>query len=670
VSAASPRPKSPKRRSWLRAIAGFVIAIGVAGLLLLAAIVYVTAQSLPAFSELVTRPRGQSILVRGVDGSVLANTGPRFGEWLPAERIPETVKRAMVAVEDRRFYYHPGVDPIGISRAMWINFQAGSMRQGGSTLTQQVAKNVFLTADRTISRKLREMVMAMALEWRFSKDQILELYLNRVYFGDGAYGIDAASRRFYGHPGTKVSLEEAVILAGLVKAPTRYAPSSNPAEAVGRAKTVLLTMVDSGAISEADAAQLDLAMVKFARPARANNVRYFADWVIAQAQALSPELMEPIEIITTLDPRLQQAAEQAVIRTVPEGLQGGLVAMAPDGAIRAMMGGTDYVTSPYNRAVDARRQPGSAFKLFVYVAAIEHGHKPGDMVEDSPVTIGNWSPDNFDRRFRGPVSLSQAFASSINTVAVKLADEAGFGEVARVARRLGIATQVATTPAMSLGASEVSLLDLTSSYATIAAGGFAAIPYAITEIRSASGRILWARIPDQPAQVVSAETAADMTSLLVSAVNDGTGGRARIGRPAGGKTGTTSDSRDGWFVGFTAELTAGVWMGRDDNRPVKGLAGGAWPARAWAEFMQLALQGQAAQPLVTQVSAVEPLAEPDAEAYGLTDPGVLAPLPEAPPAADPAPEPAPPAEPVAPAPGPPARLDQKWLDKALQPPAN
>lgn len=620
-SAPAPRRRPQRWRGWL---VGFAVAL-VIGLGVLVAMVFATAAALPDHDELVTRPRGQSIVVRAVDGSVLATTGPSYGEWLTADQLPQTIIRAMVAVEDRRFWWHPGVDPIGFARAMAVNLRCLCWRQGGSTITQQVAKNVFLTSERTFARKGREMVLALALETRLTKRQILELYLNRVYFGGGAYGVDAASRRFFGHPATILDPAEAAILAGLVKAPTRYAPSSDQARSKMRARTVLATMVDAGVMTATEADAVALDDVRFTPAPRQASVRYFTDWVMDQAVDLTQELAAPLDVRTTLDPRIQAAAERALRENLPgqadPPVQGAAVVLGMDGSVKAMAGGRDYTASSYNRALLAQRQPGSAFKLFVYVAALEAGYRPEDLVVDEPVTIGRWSPKNSDRQFRGDVTLEEAFARSINTVAVKLADEVGFGEVARVARRLGIATRISQEPAMALGASEVTLLDLTSAYRTVGAGGAAITPFAISEIRSGSQRILYRRLPDAGVPVISPRTASDMVRMLTMTVKYGTGTRAASSRSVAGKTGTTSDNRDGWFLGFSGDLAAGIWMGRDDARPVPGLSGGRAPARAWSQLIGLAQSGQQDTPLFQAESGelVEGVSEPDAEAYGYAE---------------------------------------------------
>ncbi|MFZ4687689.1 MAG: transglycosylase domain-containing protein [Polymorphobacter sp.] len=617
--------RSKPQRGAFAGVVAFIfksaIITGLIGVLVLAIAVAISYASLPGFDEMMRSPNGQSVEIRGADNSVLVSVGPSYGEWLAYGRIPKVMTDAMISVEDKRFQMHPGIDPISLGRSVLVNFQSGRKAQGASTITQQLARNVFLTATKSYARKAREIIIALALERKFTKSAILELYLNRVYFGGGAYGIDAASRKFFGHSATTLSLEEAAIIAGLVQAPSRFSPSADADAARRRAQIVLGTMVASGAITSAEAEQTDMATVRFAPQERKASVRYFTDWVLSEVENLTDETVEPLQVTTTLDPIGQRAAEAAIIAESPVGAQGALVALARDGAVKAMVGGRDYVKSNYNRAVAARRQPGSAFKFFVYAAAIEDGVSPDDMMTDKPVRIGNWSPRNSNGRYVGEVSVRNAFAQSINTVAVELAARVGFDTVAEMARRFGITTPIDRRPAMALGASDVTLFEMTQAYATVANGGLEARPYAITRITAGAGRVLYEREPDNPRVIVAPFVAAKMTELMQAAVETGTGRAAQIGRPLAGKTGTTSSNKDGWFLGFTNELTTGVWMGRDDARAVPGLAGGRAPARAFAAYMARAVGGTPPAPLVTDIDTGEMIIEPDDQVYGL-DQGV------------------------------------------------
>ncbi|MBS3960499.1 MAG: PBP1A family penicillin-binding protein [Sandarakinorhabdus sp.] len=623
---------APRRRRQ-RSLAGR-LAIGIFGwgaafalvaVLGIAVAVAFSLASLPSYQELMKSPQGQSVVIRAADGTELVTVGPGYGRWLTYDEIPSAMIEAMKAVEDRRFDWHPGVDPIGIARAVKVNIQAGRTVQGASTITQQLARNLFLTSARTYGRKLREAMLALAIERKFTKQQILELYLNRVYFGGGAYGIDAASRKFYGKSATSLDLPQSAIIAGLVKAPSRYAPTADPERARARAKVVIVTMRESGVITAAEAAAADVDGVRFVVDRDQGDVRYFTDWVLTQMETLTDEAVQPIEVMTSLNTRHQAAAEIAVKAQPLAGTQAAIIAMQQDGAVTAMVGGRDYATSIYNRAVVARRQPGSLWKLFDYLVALEEGMTPDSIVVDEPIRIGNWSPRNSNGRFLGPMTMRDAFALSVNSVAVRVAQRFGFDSVASMARRLGITTPISSQPAMALGASETTLIEMTAAYAAIAAQGVEVRPWAIQSITTAGGEILYNREPPTPRILLAPFVSSHMTDMMRAAVESGTGRAAQIGRPLAGKTGTTSSNRDGWFIGFTPELIAGVWIGRDDARAVRGLAGGQAPARVFAGFMSRALTGVAHSDLEDQVETPAFGLEPDAEAYGITPGGELFP---------------------------------------------
>ncbi len=601
-------------RKWLRRLFFWGGIATVLAMLSLGVAVAMAAQSLPSYGELKTSQNGQMIVVRARDGSELVSLGPSFGKWLPYDQIPQVMKQAMVSVEDRRFRSHIGVDPIGIARSFWVRLRDGHFKQGGSTITQQLARTVFLNNSKTFGRKMREMVLSLALESKFSKDQILELYLNKVYFGGGAYGIDSAARKFFGHAGTRLSLPEAAIIAGLVKAPSRYSPTADAQAAVDRAHVVLGVMRDAGAIGADELASADLKSVKFAPESGQNSVRYFTDWALPQLDILLPENSEPIEVWTTLDPAMQDAATASIHANAPAGAQGALVSMDRDGAVLAMVGGTDYVTSNYNRAVNSVRQPGSAWKLFVYLTALEAGYKPGDAVVDEPVTIEGWSPRNSGGSYAGKIDVRTAFAYSKNTVAAQLGNEVGFGAVAGMARRFGITTPVNTMPSMVLGTSDVRLIDMTRAFAAVSAKGMAIEPYGIIKVVTTDGRVLYNHAPARGQLLVPGYVSAEITDLLQTAVAIGTGKAAQIGRPVAGKTGTTTSNKDGWFLGFSSGITTGVWMGRDDAKPVPGLQGGTAPARAFAAFMRIAVAGRPVEPFDTQAKLPQWQLEPDDEA--------------------------------------------------------
>ena len=662
----------------MRAVkAGIVAALG--GLLAIVIAVVIAYQSLPSYESLKSSPNGQMIRVHAADGSVIVSLGPSFGRWLSYDQIPAVMVDAMVSTEDRRFYHHPGVDPIGMGRAAWVaveNRGKGRRWQGASTITQQVTRNIFLNNSYSWGRKVREVILALALERKFSKRQILELYLNKVYFGGGAYGIDAASRKFFGHPATAIDLPEAAIIAGLVKAPSSYSPTADAEAAIGRAGVVLDLMQENGVISPSERAGIDLNDVKMAPEPPQNSVRYFTDGALPQLDILVDEPNEPLEVYTTIDLNMQKAATAAIQANAPSGTQGALVSVDRDGAVRAMVGGLDYVSSNYNRATTATRQPGSAWKIFVYMAALESGYTPDTGVTDSPVNINGWSPRNSSGRYSGEIDIRTAFAYSINTVAAKLGVEVGFPTVADMARRFGVTTPINTHPSMVLGTSDVRLIDMTRAFASIARKGVAVTPYGITKVTTADGRLLYQHQDDTSRVLVAPWVAAGMTDLMQTAVSTGTGKAAQIGRPVAGKTGTTSSNKDGWFLGFSSGITTGVWMGRDDARAVGVLQGGRAPARAFADYMKVAVARRPVEQFETQVTLPEWQLEPDEEAYyGQPDNGLIVdenglpveagqqqplPLEETEPGEEE--EGVSQARPVRPTP---PRLDQQWIDQVL-----
>ncbi|WP_285711300.1 transglycosylase domain-containing protein [Erythrobacter oryzae] len=604
----------PRWRVWLKRLFIWGGALAALALVFLGFAVGFAASSLPDYATLKATQPGQTILVRARDGRELVEIGPSFGEWLTYEDIPENMTNAMIAVEDKRFRSHLGVDPVRLTGALIEGLTGSRERLGGtSTITQQLARNLFLNNNRSLDRKAREAVLAMALEWKFSKEQILELYLNKVYFGGGAYGIDSASRKFFSHPATELNVGEAAIIAGLVKAPSSYSPTADVEAAVGRAKVVLGLMREQSYIT-ADQAQVDVSAVQLKQDAGQNSVRYFTDWVLPQLDIILPETYEPIEVWTTLDIGMQRAATAAIEANTPKGAQGALVSLDRDGAILAMVGGTDYVASNYNRATAALRQPGSAWKLFVYLAALEAGYVPEDKVVDTPVTIDGWSPRNSNGRNVGETDLRTAFAYSINTVAAQLGNEVGFGTVASMARRFGVNSKIDTFPSMVLGSSEMRVIEMTQAFAGIAAKGVPVEPYGITKVTGASGEVLYKREAQRQSPAVPDHVVKGITDLLQAAVQTGTGKAADIGRPVAGKTGTTSSNKDGWFIGFSSGVTTGVWMGRDDAKAVAGLQGGRAPAQAFAAYMRYAVKDRPVEQFDVTLELPEWQLEPDQEA--------------------------------------------------------
>lgn len=606
-SKANSKAKQNQGSSFLRRAVRFLLkwmfVAGLWGAIAVGGILVYFAYQLPDISDLSLQARRGSVQLRTVDGQAFATFGPQYGDPVSVKDLPAHLPNALIATEDRRFYSHFGIDPIGLARAMWTNFRAGRVVQGGSTITQQLAKNIYLTSERNLRRKIQELLLSFWLEKEFTKDEILSIYFNRVYFGAGAYGVDAAARAYFGRPATKVNLYQAALLAGLMKAPSRYNPARNPELSAKRTAQVLMNMAAAGYLDEGTARKVAKQRPKVAgRAGSSRNTRYFADWVHDQVPGLAGALSDDLVVETTLDMSLQISAERAVRSGLAkaEGRnigQAALVAMTPDGAVRAMVGGRDYGSSQFNRAVQARRHPGSTFKPIVYLAALDQGHRPDHVVLDGPIEIDGWKPRNFGRRFRGEVTISDAVAASLNTVPVRLQEKVGRGRVRKLARQFGITTELTDGPSLALGASEVSPLELTAVYAGFANRGVPVIPYAVEEIRTKSGKTLYERQSSGVGPAVSERAADDLTQLLSGVIDRGTGKRARIDRPAAGKTGTSQAYRDAWFLGYTAQLTAGVWLGNDNSAPMKKVIGSEVPAEIWAAFMKAAHKGVRKRPL-------------------------------------------------------------------------
>jgi penicillin-binding protein 1A len=558
-----------------------------------------TGAHLPPIQSLEIPKRPPSIQIVDVNERPLATRGDNGGAVLPLKDLPSYVPQAFVAIEDRRFYEHYGVDLYGIARAAVANILRRGVAQGASTITQQLAKNLFLTQERTVHRKLQEMLLALWLERKFSKSQILELYLNRIYFGSGAYGIEQASRRYFGKPAKEISLPEAALLAGLVKSPSRLAPTRNFDGAEHRARTVLATMADLRFITPTN------EKVALAHPPRvmaqagSGSSNYVADWVMDAINDVLGHVDEDIVVRTTIDSSLQAGAEKALTEELAQkgdksGVsQGALVAMTPDGAVLAMVGGRNYGESQFNRAVAAKRQPGSAFKPFVYLTALEHGLTPDSVREDRPIKIKGWQPENYGHEYFGPVTLTKALALSLNTVSVRLTMEFSPAAVIRTAYRLGIASKLEPNASIALGTSEVSPLELVSAYAPFANGGLAVVPHVIERITAASnGRVLYVRNEQPLGRIIDARYVAMMNEMMQQTLIIGTAHKAALPAwLAAGKTGTSQDFRDAWFIGYTAHLVTGVWLGNDDGTPTKKVTGGGLPAEIWSRFMRGAHQG-------------------------------------------------------------------------------
>jgi penicillin-binding protein 1A len=590
------------RRSWRRATLWFLakwsmvgaIWTGFFALLFLAWCAY----DLPGPERLNELRRQPSVSLLAADGSLLASYGDLYGDAVRLADLPPYLPAAVLSTEDRRFYSHWGVDLRGIARALYVNLRAGDTVQGGSTITQQVAKNLFLTPERSLHRKGQEMLLALWLERTFTKDEILELYLNRVYFGAGTYGVDAAAKKYFGRSARDVTIYQAAMLAGLLKAPSRYNPFNDKALAQSRAELVIRNMVAAGQLTEAEAN----AISKSAAPAMIaqgkNQIgQHFADWVIDQVSSYVGFADQDLVVQTTLDPALQRQGEQTLARVLVEhgpamkASEGAMVAMRPDGAVVAMVGGTDYRASQFNRATQALRQPGSAFKAFVYLAAFENGYVPDNQFVDGPIRIGTWSPGNYNDKYYGNVTLRDAFARSLNSVAVQLSERVGRGTVIDAAHRLGITEPMDNTAAIALGVSETTLLEMTGAYATFANLGNGVWPFGIERISARDGTVLYERQGSGPGPVASATAVRKMLDVMGATVEGGTGRKAKLDRPVYGKTGTSQNFRDAWFIGLTRDLVTGVWVGNDDNAPMDKVTGGTLPVTIWHDFMSPAIAG-------------------------------------------------------------------------------
>ncbi len=620
---AGARTRGSRRRlsGWLRSrrwwasfvrlmFAGFILA----GL----ALIYFAAQ-LPDIRALDTIKKEQGITIESADGRIIANYGDVYGRYIPYEQLPKSLVLAVIATEDRRFFEHHGVDFFGIARAMVTNLIHGRVVQGGSTVTQQVAKNVFLTPERNIKRKLQEALLAFWLEARFSKKEIMAIYLNRVYLGGGSFGIDAASRRYFNKSAREINLYESALLAGLLKAPSRYSPAANTDRAQARVHQVLLNMVDAGFLKKKDVAP---TMANYAKApshqVEGGDVRYYSDWIVDTIPEIVGQVGEDMIVTTTMDAKLQTAAQDAlqnIVSTQGEKKnvsQGALVAMRPDGAVVAMVGGLNYAESQFNRAAQAKRQPGSVFKLFVYLAALEAGLSPQSTVEDAPITlqVGNkiWSPGNYESdNYRGEIPMVEALRYSLNTVSVRLSQYAGVSRVAALAMRLGI-PNVPARPSIALGAVEASLLEMTTAYAHMANGGEQVKPFGISRIRTRDGKEIYKYVPETPQRVLAKGTVEMMNYMLLDVVARGTGTKAALpGRQAAGKTGTSQDFKDAWFIGFTPQLVTGVWVGNDNNKPMKKITGGSIPATIWHDFMIHAMEGQPVKSIPASAGSSEGL---------------------------------------------------------------
>lgn len=618
----SKYPKAPgDGKAWRNlwgSLALSVVSLGFLGadVALGLAFIYLAPQ-VPEDADLWNVNRQAAIIVLDRNGEEIAARGARYGEHVDPGELPDHLIKAILSTEDRRFYDHGGVDLRGTLRAAVANTKAGTVVEGGSTITQQLAKNLFLSPRQTYERKAREALLALWIEGHYTKNEILSLYLNRIYLGAGAYGVESAAQTYFGKSARDVTLAEAAMLAGLPKAPSTYAPTQNPEGAQRRANDVLQNLLETGAVAPFEAREARLNPPVISKQNIDSGLGYFFDYAAAKAKELAPNATGDIIVRTTIDQKLQRDAEAAVASamTVEARIKGAdqaaLVAYDQSGALRAMVGGRDYKESQFNRAVQAKRQPGSAFKPFVYVAAMESGLTPNSRFVDQPIDIAGWQPTNYTPGFAGPVRLTEAVAKSINTVAVQVTERIGRGKVVEAAKRLGIKSEIAPHRSIALGAVDVTLEELVGAYIPFARGGLAPEPYAIDSIETRDGEILYLHSDDNPKRVMTADVSKKMNHLLYQVMLNGTGGRARLGRrEAAGKTGTTNDWRDAWFVGYTPQLIAGVWVGNDDYTPMEKVTGGTIPASIWKEFMISAHQGLPVLSLDGAYPAVSYAAEP------------------------------------------------------------
>ena len=591
-------PKAAPERSLVKSLMKWCVVVGIWGVMFVILLLGWYGAELPAITEQADFERRSTITIKAADGSIISRYGDLKGNTISLQDVPPHLPHAVIAIEDRRFYTHFGIDPIGLARAMTRNILSGGVRQGGSTITQQLAKNLFLSQERTLKRKIQEAMLALWLEHELSKDEILSAYLNRVYLGSGAYGMDAAARRYFDKPASQVNLYEAAVLAGLLKAPSHYSPIYAPKASNKRARIVLQAMVRAGFVTQQQAANAKNVMVtaEDTRPLSQNRARYFTDWVISALDDLIGRSNDDLVIETTLHPDIQQIAEDRLVAMIDnyhdmkQVSQGAVLIMDKKGAIIAMVGGKDYSASQFNRTAQAKRQPGSAFKPIVYLTALEKGWDRDQMILDAPFDEdAQYRPENFNQKYFGEVTLTQALTKSMNTASVRLMQESG-GPKATIAtaRKLGIHAPLAPDLSLALGSSAVSLIELSSAYAAIANGGNVVTPYTITRITGLDDILYYNRpSPPEGKQVIRGKNARAMQEILRNVVAQGTGRLAGItDARIAGKTGTSQDYRDAWFIGFGDDLIAGIWMGNDDNAPMDHVTGGSLPAILWKDIMQ------------------------------------------------------------------------------------
>ncbi len=595
VSKAKPQKKT-RKRSVLGWTFKWLFVLGLWGGIFIAGLFAWYAQDLPNLTKNASFDRKRAIIVKAIDGQIVARYGEIIGNSVTVKDLPPDLIHAVLATEDRRFYYHFGLDPLGLARAVVVNFRDGKVSQGGSTITQQLAKNLFLSQERTFKRKIQEAMLAVWLEYTMSKDEILSAYLNRVYLGTGTYGVDAAAHLYFDKPVQNISLRESATLAGMLKAPSRYSPLRNPKLSKERTDLVISAMQEAGYLTKRQASTANITEKPADNTTASNDaMRYYTDWVVDSLDELIGTPDEDLIVETTLNPNIQTTIETAINDVITEAgekkhiSEGAMVVLRPDGQVVALVGGKNYNDSQFNRATQGKRPPGSSFKPLVYLTALENGWGTQDIIVDEPITTGKYRPKNFGGKYLGPVTLEQALTYSLNTVSYQLIKSVGPSAVIDTARRMGITADLEPNLSLALGSNGISLLEMAGAYGTIANGGLAMTPYAITKITSEKGDLYYERSKEKTLPRVFRESdIQNLTSMMNSVIQYGTGQGAYFGMPMAGKTGTSDDSRDALFIGFTRELVGAVWIGNDNNAPMKGVTGGSYPATIWREVMRKA----------------------------------------------------------------------------------
>lgn len=585
------RKKTTKRKTKKKSNLKRILKVSFVFFLIILIYILWCAITIPDIKQAINRTRTPSVTIIASNGNEIRSYGAVYSQIIHANDLPQHITDAIVYTEDRRFYSHFGFDIISFTRAMFANIFAGSYVQGGSTITQQVAKNLFLTNKKNIRRKVQELLLAFWLEYKFSKDQILSLYLNRVYFGNGAYGIEAASNKYFQKTTADLNLLESAVLAGLLKAPSRYNPIASKSKALERAKIVLNILRENHLLTE-KTFQLTLKQsLGQQKPSKVKSGDYFADTAYSEMIDIIGEPTKDIYVMTTLHQSLQEKSSQVLQQILSSSIgskasQGAIVIMDKTGGIKALVGGTSYNKSQFNRATQALRQAGSSFKLFVYLTALQQGWKEQDLISDSPINIKGWTPENHDKKHYGDIELINAFAKSLNVATVNLAKSVGINKIIKTAKKLGITTPINKDLSISLGSSSVKVIDMAAAYTTIANGGFSVWPHTIKEIYSLDGFQLYQRENDENIRVLDEKIVTSMKNLLAEVVKTGTGRFVKINRDFYAKTGTSQDNRDAWFIGFDNKYTVAVWIGNDDNSPMNNVYGSGLPAKIWQQIMR------------------------------------------------------------------------------------